>query len=91
MEYQAHIYWTDSNGYKLAMDMKKILISLGCKIGVVNDRVLPYNYDFTYHDRMKKVVERYLKNNHADLSIMIHEKDNTAALLDVRWIGTPIV
>jgi len=94
MEYQAHIYWTDDKSYKLAMDMKKILISLGCRIGPLNDSVIPHNYSATYHNRVKNVVERYLSNNHADLSILIHEKDNSptqSTNLDIKWIGTPIV
>jgi aromatic ring-cleaving dioxygenase len=94
MEYQAHVYWTDDDGYRLASDMKKILISLGCRIGPDNLERHPQSYWITYHSRVKKVVERYIRNNHAKLSILIHEKstdEQQNVVLDPKWIGNPIV
>lgn len=94
MEYQAHVYWTDTTGLHLATDMKKILISLGCRISSDNLEKLPHSYCATYHSRVKKVVERYIRNNHAKLSILIHEKSTDQQqniVLDAKWIGNPII
>lgn len=97
MQYHAHVYWTDESGYQQAMGMRKILTSLGCGMGQVHNvpigpHPLPM-YQATYTDRNKSAVERYLRNNHGDLSILLHddtgrhERDHTDG---ARWIGKPV-
>lgn len=89
MEYQAHIFWTDDAGHTLALSMRKILVSLDCRLSDIVQTNNHSSYSATYHSRVKPVVERYLINNHADLSVLIHENGNL--VLDARWLGRPIV
>ena len=98
MYYHAHIYWSDDDGREIALKLRPYLKSIGCQLGTVHDKPIgPHPlpmYQINYHDRVSSVVEKFLRNNCGNLSVLLHEdtgddiKDHTVG---VRWIGKPVV
>ena len=97
MDYHAHIYWSNSHERELAMSLREWLTDQGCDMGRVwEEPIGPHPlpmYQAVYNSDNRELIENYLRNNHRNNTILLHESIND----DLRdhtegatWLGAPL-
>ena len=76
MEYHAHIYWKNAAERKQAMAIREWLADNNFELGRVWDQAIgPHTeamYQVMYDSSSKDLIEKFLKVNAHDMSILLH-------------------